>query len=31
VLHPALQVLAWSAGLTAVFAPLAVMKFKKRT
>lgn len=31
VLHPALEVLAWSVGLTAVFAPLAVMKFKKRT
>ncbi|MFC1416632.1 ABC transporter permease [Streptacidiphilus cavernicola] len=31
VLHPALEVLAWSVGLTAVFAPLAVRKFKKRT
>lgn len=30
-LHPALQVLAWSAGLTVVFAPLAVAKFKKKT
>ena len=31
VLHPALEVLAWSVGLTAVFAPLAVAKYKKRT
>jgi oleandomycin transport system permease protein len=31
VLHPALEVLGWSVGLTAVFAPLAVAKFKKRT
>jgi oleandomycin transport system permease protein len=31
VLHPALEVLAWSVGLTAVFAPLAVRRFKKRT
>ena len=31
VLHPALQVLAWSAGLTVVFGPLAVMRFKKKT
>ncbi|MFC1429770.1 ABC transporter permease [Streptacidiphilus sp. N1-3] len=31
VLHPALEVLGWSVGLTAVFGPLAVMKFKKRT
>ena len=30
-LHPALQVLAWSVGLTVVFAPLAVAKFKKKT
>lgn len=31
VLHPALKVLAWSVGLTAVFAPLAVARFRKRT
>jgi oleandomycin transport system permease protein len=31
VLHPALEVLGWAVGLTVVFAPLAVMKFKKRT
>jgi oleandomycin transport system permease protein len=31
VLHPALEVLAWSVGLTAVFAPLAVAKFRKKT
>ena len=30
-LHPALQVLAWSVGLTVVFAPLAVAKFRKKT
>ena len=30
-LHPALEVLAWSAGLTVVFAPLAVAKFRKKT
>ena len=30
-LHPALQVLAWTVGLTVVFAPLAVAKFRKKT
>jgi oleandomycin transport system permease protein len=30
-LHPALQVLAWTVGLTVVFAPLAVRKFRKKT
>jgi oleandomycin transport system permease protein len=30
VLHPALQVLAWTVGLTAVFAPLAVASYKKK-
>lgn len=29
--HPVLMVLAWSVGLTVVFAPLAVMRFRKRT
>jgi oleandomycin transport system permease protein len=31
VAHPVLVVLAWSAGITAVFAPLAVARFRKRT
>ncbi|SEM08721.1 ABC transporter permease [Streptacidiphilus jiangxiensis] len=31
VLHPALLALAWSVGLTVVFAPLAVARFRKRT
>ncbi|MEZ0064705.1 oleandomycin transport system permease protein [Streptacidiphilus sp. MAP12-20] len=31
VLHPALEVLAWAVGLTVVFAPLAVARFRKRT
>ncbi|QMU80128.1 ABC transporter permease [Streptacidiphilus sp. PB12-B1b] len=30
-LHPALEVMAWSVGLTVVFAPLAVAKFRKKT
>jgi oleandomycin transport system permease protein len=30
-LHPALEVIAWSVGLTALFAPLAVARFKKKT
>ncbi|MDY0814996.1 ABC transporter permease [Kitasatospora purpeofusca] len=31
VAHPVLIVLAWSVGITAVFAPLAVARFRKRT
>ncbi|MEV6973327.1 ABC transporter permease [Kitasatospora sp. NPDC093806] len=31
VAHPVLIVLAWSVGITAVFAPLAVSRFRKRT
>ncbi|MFC5664384.1 ABC transporter permease [Kitasatospora misakiensis] len=31
VAHPVLIVLAWSIGITAVFAPLAVARFRKRT
>ncbi|MEV7780996.1 ABC transporter permease [Kitasatospora sp. NPDC088351] len=31
VAHPVLIVLVWSAGITAVFAPLAVARFRKRT
>ncbi|MFB6891844.1 ABC transporter permease [Kitasatospora sp. NPDC056327] len=31
VAHPTMIVLAWSVGITAVFAPLAVARFRKRT